>query len=61
MKTVPFGNDHSPVGVKWTKVFVGKPIQRVLTAPSDQSGELTVYGMRFVSVASEERSRKAPV
>src|ERR1051326_2380756 len=61
MKTVPLGNDHSPVGVKWTNVFVGRAIQRVFTAPSDQSGELTMYGMRLVSGASDARSRNAPV
>ena len=68
MKTVPFGNAHSPLGVNLicsSAVYggpsLGTAIQRLLMAPSDHNGELTVNGITPVAGVSLRTSLKAPM
>src|SRR5690349_4522593 len=67
-KTVPEGNFHSPVGAKATvseapygAPLFGSAIQRVLSAPSDQSGQLTLYGTRLLLTVSAAVLLNTPV
>src|SRR4051794_35798885 len=59
-KTVPAGNVHSPFGENPMDSPAGSEIQRVLTAPSDQNGTLTVYGTSAPLVLNDTSSN-APV
>jgi hypothetical protein len=68
MKTVPFGNAHSPLGANLicsSAVYggpsLGTAIQRLLMAPSDHNGELTVNGITPVAGVRSRTSLKAPV
>src|SRR5215831_12728977 len=67
-KTVPAGKVHSPVGAKEicsSEVYgapeLGTANHRVFTAPSDQSGTLTLYGISAETGVNVLTSPNTPV